>query len=132
MSEPISLRALELSVKALETGLQEHAQYPHLLTVRDGVIQRFEIVIDTARQALIRILKEDFLIEEAPARKDTVREAAKLGLIADAEAWMRYINARNRTSHTYDSVIAAQVFEIIQGFLPDAQDLLKRLQAHVA
>lgn len=132
MSGSISLRALELSVKALEIGLQEQAQYPHLLTVRDGVIQRFEIVIDTARQLLIRILKEDFFIEELPARKDTVREAAKLGFIADAEAWMRHINARNRTSHTYDSVIAEQVFQHIQTFMPDARDLLKRMQNHVA
>lgn len=40
--------------------------------------------------------------------------------------------ARNRTSHTYDSAIADQVFAHIPSFLPDARDLLKRLQPHVA
>lgn len=130
MSE-LSTDALELAVSALEQGLLEHEQYPHLLTVRDGVIQRFEIAMDVSRQLLVRVLKEVFGLEEAGAKKDTFREAAKLGLIADAEAWLGHLAARNRTSHTYDSAIANQVFAHIPSFLPDAHDLLNRLQAHV-
>jgi len=131
MSE-LSIEALRLAVAALEQGLVEHEQYPQLLTVRDGVIQRFEITMDVSRQILVRVLKEVFAIEEASAKKDTFREAAKLGLIADAEAWLGHLAARNRTSHTYDSNIANQVFAHIPSFLPDARDLLKRLQVHVA
>ena len=128
----LSIEALLLSVNAVEQGLVEHEQYPQLLTVRDGVIQRFEIAMDLSRQILVRVLKEIFLLEEASAKKDTFREAAKLGLIADAEAWLGHLEARNRTSHTYDSAIATQVFEHIPSFLPDARDLLKRLEPHVS
>jgi len=128
----LSIKALELSVAALEQGLIEYEQYPQLLTVRDGVIQRFEIAMDVSRQILVRVLKEVFGLEEADARKDTFREAAKLGLIADAEAWLGHLAARNRTSHTYDSVIVAQVFAHTPAFLPDAQDLLKRLRPYAA
>lgn len=131
MSE-LSFEALELSIAALEQGLAEHEQYPQLLTVRDGVIQRFEIAMDVSRQLMIRVLKEVFLLDAASAQKDTIREAAKFGLIADAEAWMGHLAARNRTSHTYDSEIADQVFSHIPFFLPDARDLLKRLLPHVA
>ena len=131
MSE-ISLEALELSIAALEQGLVEHEQYPQLLTVRDGVIQRFEIALDVSRQLMIRVLKEVFSLDAASAQKDTIREAAKFGLIADAEAWMGHLAARNRTSHTYDSEIADQVFAHIPSFLPDARDLLKRLLRHAA
>lgn len=131
MSE-LSVNALELALAALKQGLQENQQYPHLLTTRDGVIQRFEIAMDVSRQILIRVLKEVFGLEEAPAKKDTFREAAKVGLIADTEAWIGHLAARNRTSHTYDSVIAAQVFAHIPSFVPDAQDLLRRLKPHVA
>jgi len=131
MSE-LSVNALELALAALEQGLQENRQYPHLLTTRDGVIQRFEITMDVSRQILIRVLKEVFGLEEAPAKKDTFREAAKVGLIADTEAWIGHLAARNRTSHTYDSVIAEQVFAHIPSFVPDAQDLLRRLKPHVA
>lgn len=128
----LSVEALLLSVNALEQGFVEYDQYPQLLTVRDGIIQRFKIAMDLSRQILVRVLKEMFLLEEARAKKDTFREAAKLGLIADVEAWLGHLEARNRTSHTYDSVIAAQVFEHIPSFLPDARDLLQRLQPHVS
>uniref|UniRef100_E6QPW4 Nucleotidyltransferase substrate binding protein like protein n=1 Tax=mine drainage metagenome TaxID=410659 RepID=E6QPW4_9ZZZZ len=131
MSE-ISIEPLKLTIAALEQGLSEHEQYPQLLTVRDGVIQRFEIAMDVSRQLLIRVLKEVFFIEEASARKDTFREAAQVGLFADVEAWLGYLAARNRTSHTYDSAIADQVFAHIPSFLPDARDLYQRLLRHVA
>ena len=98
MTTPIRLTALERAVTALEEGLREYAQYPHLLTVRDGVIQRYEIALDVARQLTVRVLKDVFGIDEAPARKDTFREAAHLGLVADAQAWIGHLNARNRTS----------------------------------
>lgn len=131
MSE-LSFEALELSIAALEQGLVEHEQYPQLLTVRDGVIQRFEITMDVSRQLMIRVLKDVFFLDAASAQKDTIREAAKFGLIADAEAWMGHLAARNRTSYTYDSEIADQVFAHIPSFLPDARDLYKRLLPHVA
>ena len=86
MSE-LSANALALALAALEQGLQENLQYPHLLTTRDGVIQRFEITMDVSRQLVLRVLREVFGMEEAVARGDTFREAAKLGLIADFEAW---------------------------------------------
>ena len=128
----LSFEALELSIAALEQGLIEHEQYPQLLTVRDGVIQRYEIAMDVSRQLMIRVLKEVFFLDAASAQKDTIREAAKFGLIADAEAWMGHLAARNRTSHTYDSVIADQVFAHIPSFLPDVRDLHQRLLPHVA
>jgi nucleotidyltransferase substrate binding protein (TIGR01987 family) len=129
--DEINLDALEQSVAALDDGLQEYALYP-VLIARDGVIQRFEVAMDVARQTVLRILKEVFFIEEAVARKDTFREAAKLGLIADAEAWIGYVNARNSTSHTYNSKKAQYVFAQVPAFLPDAYDLIKRLKPHVA
>lgn len=131
MSE-LRFDALELAIAALEQGLREHEQYPQLLTVRDGVIQRFEIAMDVSRQLMIRVLKNVFSLDAASAQKDTIREAAKFGLIADAEAWMGHLAARNRTSHIYDSAIAEQVFAHIPSFLPDARDLLQRLRIHAA
>jgi nucleotidyltransferase substrate binding protein (TIGR01987 family) len=129
--EKISIKAVELALAALEEGLRENAAYPQLLTTRDGAIQRFEFVVDTSRQVLLRVLKEVFGLSEATAQKDTFREAAKLGLVADGESWIAHVNARNRTSHTYDSKIAEQVFAHVPTILPDARDLLKRLRPHV-
>lgn len=123
MSDKLSFESLELAIAALEQGLREHEQYPQLLTVRDGVIQRFEIAMAISRQLMIRVLKEVFSLEEASARKDTLREAAKLGLIVDAEAWLEQLKARNRTSHTYDAETAEQIFSAHPLFSPGCAGL---------
>ncbi|MFZ5699549.1 MAG: nucleotidyltransferase substrate binding protein [Pseudomonadota bacterium] len=131
MSE-LSFVALELSIAALEQGLAEHAQYPQLTTVRDGVIQRFEVTLDISQKLMKRVLQETYNMEPARIAKNTAREAAGMGLIADAEAWIGHIDARNATAHTYDSAKAAQVFNRIPVFLSDARDLLARLKNAVA
>lgn len=132
MTNELNFDALEKAIAVLEDGLLEHAQYPQLLTVRDGVIQRFEVVVDVSQKLMKRVLLDVFRIDAARVQKHTAREAASMGLIADAEAWIGHINARNETSHTYDSAKANQVFQTIPGFLPDARDLLVRLKNAVA
>lgn len=127
MSE-ISFEVLELSIQAVEEGLREHNEYPKLMTVRDGVIQRFEVAMDISRKLLVRVLRENYNVDEGRARKDTFREAASVGLIADSERWLEHLEARNATSHTYDSTMAEQVFARIPEFLPDARDMLNRLK----
>jgi len=136
MSE-ISLEALHLAVKAVEEALDDYryakeTQSRLLLSVRDGAIQRFEVAMDLTRQLVIRVLKEKYDMDEASAKKGWIREAAKLGMIADVESWFGFLAARDRSSHTYDSEIAAGVFDQIGDFLSNARDLLQRLPAHVA
>ena len=128
MSDQLSFEALELAIAALEQGLREHEQYPQLLTVRDGVIQRFEIAVDVSQKLMKRVLRDVYNIEPARIAKNTAREAAEMGLIADAEAWIGHIDARNDSAHTYDNEIAERVFQRIAVFLPDARDLLVRLK----
>ncbi len=118
MSDELNFAALELAIAALEQGLREHEQYPHLLTVRDGVIRRFEIALDVSQKLMKRVLLDIYKMEPARVQKDTAREAATMGLIADAEAWIVHINARNDTAHTYDNAIATKVFEAIPAFCP--------------
>jgi nucleotidyltransferase substrate binding protein (TIGR01987 family) len=120
----LSFEALELSIASLEQGLVEYEKYPQLLTVRDGVIQRFETALDVSQKLIRRVLRDIYKIEPARIAKNTVREAAEMGLIADAEAWIGHIDARNDTAHTYDASKAAQVFSRIPVFLPDARNLL--------
>ena len=130
MMSRLSVEALELAVAAVEQGLQEHEQYPALLTIRDGVIQRFEIAMDLAWKLMQRALRETYGVAEEDLRtkKDIFREASSKGLIADAEHWLEHHEARNQTSHIYDAEIAQQVFAHIPSFLPDARDLLARLK----
>jgi len=78
----LSVEALELAVAAVEQGLQEHEQYSALLSVRDGVIQRFEIAMDVSWKLMQRALREIYGVAEENLRtkKDIFREAASNGL----------------------------------------------------
>jgi nucleotidyltransferase substrate binding protein (TIGR01987 family) len=137
MNPEISFEALHLAVNALEEGLGDYqyakeTQSRLLLIARDGAIQRFEVTMDLARQVVVRVLKEVYRLDEASAKRGWIREAAKLGILVDAESWFGFLSARDRTLHTYDSKIAAEVFGQIPIFLVHVRDLLKRLPSHVA
>ncbi len=54
----LNLDALELAVGAVAQGLVEYQQYPMLLTIRDGVIQRFEIAMNLSWKLMQRALRD--------------------------------------------------------------------------
>jgi nucleotidyltransferase substrate binding protein (TIGR01987 family) len=79
---------------------------------QQGLIQAFEFTHELAWNTL-----KDFLesrgATELYGSRDTTREAFKQGLIADGDAWMAMIHARNRSSHTYNEKTANEVAEAI-------------------
>lgn len=126
----LSVEALEKTLARLEEGFADAARYPDVLTVRDGVIQRFEIAMDLSWKLMQRALKEIYQVDEGVllSKKDIFRQAAKYRLLDDTEAWLGHYDARNTTSHIYDSEAAARVFERARDFLGDAKVSLERLR----
>ena len=124
------LEPLERAVVQLEKGLARADAAPDDDLARDGVIQRFEYTIDLSWKLLQRYLKQIAQIEDSVIRtkKDLFREAARLGLIADAGTWIENYEARNETSHTYNARVAKRVFERARISLRDAQGLLEALR----
>ena len=60
--------------------------------------------------------------------KDATREAFKLGLIENGDVWMKMIESRNQTSHTYNEVVAKEmVSDIQQSYFEQFLLLEKRL-----
>ena len=129
----IDYASLRAALMALELGFAEHAAYPQLLTVRDGVIQRFEIAMDLSWKLLQRTLKVRFEVTESEllTKKDIFRQAAKFALIADTERWFGHYDARNETSHIYDNAIAEATFARARIFLEDAKIALTKLEKTV-
>ena len=61
--------------------------------------------------------------------RDTLREAFRLGLIRDGEAWMLMIQDRNLTSHTYNRATADAIAgNILERYLPCYQELREALR----
>jgi nucleotidyltransferase substrate binding protein (TIGR01987 family) len=126
----LSVEALENSLARLEEGFADAARYPDLLIVRDGVIQRFEIAMDLSWKLMQRALKEIYQLDEGLllSKKDIFRQAAKHLLLDNTEAWFGHYEARNKTSHIYDSEEATRAFERARAFLEDAKITLERLR----
>src|SRR3990172_7848592 len=88
--------------KALES-LEEILKHTKDDVVRDATIQRFEYTYELAWKMIKRHLDWAGNPNTASlSKRDLFREAAKTGIIADAEAWFEYHQARNETSHTYE------------------------------
>ncbi len=125
----IQLDSLRQAIAALKIGFEEQAAHPELLTNRDGVIQRFEIAMDLSWKVCTRVLREVYGVQSGDVltKKDIFRQAAKYQLLQDPEAWFGHYEARNDTSHIYDSAIANQTFLRAREFLIDAEALLEKL-----
>ena len=126
----MNLGSLEKAIAQLHVGIAQSKGNPDNDLLRDGVIQRFEYTMDLSWKMIQRYLKHIAQVEEIAIRtkKDLFREAGRLGLISNVEAWFGYYEARNETSHTYDPLIAESVFSQAELFLPDAISLLEALK----
>lgn len=130
MNDELNLEPLEKACEQLTKGLERIQTNLEDELWRDGVIQRFEYTMDLAWKLIQRYLKTVAQVDEAVIRskKDLFREAARLKIIPDAEKWIGHYDARNETSHTYNSETAKTVFERAEMFLPDAKKLLEALR----
>ncbi len=93
----------------------ELAQRRHISKLEEqGLIQAFEYTHELAWNTL-----KDFLdargVRKLYGSRDATREAFKIGLIENGEAWMEMIKSRNLTSHSYDEAVASEIVSAILG-----------------
>lgn len=97
-----------------------------------GLIQSFEFTHELAWNVLKDYL-EDKGILGLIGSKDAARAAFKNGLIENGDDWMKMIEARNLTSHTYDPKTAEGVAQdIVKRFFPAFESLAKKFSAEAA
>ena len=73
-----------------------------------GLIQVFEYTHEMAWNTLKDFLEERG-VKNIYGSRDATREAFKTGLIENGEAWMKMIESRNLTSHTYNEETATEI-----------------------
>lgn len=85
---------------------------------QQGLIQGFEFTHELAWNVLKDYLEEQGFVGIIGS-KNATRQAFKSSLIADGEAWMDMIKARNQTSHTYNIELAEGIAnDILRRFYP--------------
>jgi len=121
--KPLQLDELK---KALEK-LKEALALDKTDIVRDSIIKRFEFTVELSWKALQRFLSISG-ISEVLTPKNVFREGARLGLVDDPEAWIRFVDARNLSSHTYKESLAEEVYARAQEIPTYVQELIHRIE----
>lgn len=91
--------------------------------VRESVILRFEFCVELAWKTARRLMGT-----ATTAPKGVVREMAQNGYIHDVALWLRSIDERNNSSHTYNEQLAEQVYDFAVNFLPELKQLLRKFE----
>ena len=98
--------------------------------IRAGVIQNFKFTYERSWKFIKRWLEGNLggVYIDGVSRKELFRLAAESRLIDDVEAWFKYHETRNQTTHIYDEHKAKEIFETVKKFLPDAKEFLKNIE----
>lgn len=125
------LNDLGKALLRLSEAIEESKSNPVSSTLKDGVIQRFEFCYEICWK-LMKYFLENEGIQEAKSPKSTFREAFKIGIIEDGEAWIDMLNDRNLTSHVYDQEVAFEIYEkIILKYFNQINDIYELLKSKV-
>ena len=108
--------------------LNEVLALPKTDIIRDSAIQRFEFCLDLAWKSLQTYLKEQKgIVVNSP--KDTFREASQNQLISFSDNWIKLVDLRNETVHTYDEETAEKVYQELPSALVHLQEILSSLSS---
>jgi len=94
-----------------------------------GLVQAFEYTHELAWNTLKDFL-EDRGVQYIYGSKDVTRAAFKTGLVENGEIWMKMIESRNRTTHTYDEATAIEIVDaVINSYFPEFESLRVKLDS---
>ena len=95
--------------------------------VIDAAIQRFEFSYELFWKWLKKLL---FMREgiEAQSPKQVLQNAYMLGWISDEDLWLKMLQDRNLTSHTYQEKLAIEIFQHLPLYLEKMQSAYQNLQ----
>ena len=115
----------------LTEAVELRRQRPLTDLERQGLIQAFEFTHELAWNTFKDIAEYQGATGLLGSR-DATRYAFKTGLVEDGENWMKMIESRNLSTHTYQEAIAQEVEKrIIESYFPLFHQAAARLQEHI-
>lgn len=94
--------------------------------LRDSSIQRFEFTYELVWKTLKAWLFQNHGLE-VHSPKEVLRESFRQGLLDDDPLWLKTVELRNLTTHTYRESIAEDIYAALPQVLRLYRDLLARL-----
>ena len=85
---------------------------PDNVLLQAGLIQTYEFTFELAWKTLKDYLEMEGFTVHSP--RATLRQAFQCGYIQQGDVWLKALNDRNLTAHTYDDEVAKEVIADIQ------------------
>lgn len=121
----VSVTEFQNALKTLSQALKfadQESDVDRYNLARDASIQRFEFCVELAWKVSAKKMGSSSITS-----KPVLREMAAQGLISNIDLWFDFIEARNKSSHTYKEEIAAEVFAAARKFVPEGEALCQKL-----
>jgi nucleotidyltransferase substrate binding protein (TIGR01987 family) len=109
----------ELALKQLDDSVVLSQQRPLSLLEEQGVIKTFEFTYELGWNVLKDYLEYQGIVGIIGSR-DAIREAFQKGLISQGQLWMDMSQDRNKSAHTYNKIVADDLFVNIKSRYLDA------------
>lgn len=94
----------------------------------DSLIKRFEFSFEMGWKLLMSYEKDNG-VTDLHGSRDTIRQAYRLSLIDNGEAWLEMVDDRNNTSHLYDEEMTVDIADdIIHTYYPLFVELQKKME----
>jgi nucleotidyltransferase substrate binding protein (TIGR01987 family) len=93
----------------------------------DGTIQRFEFTFELFWKAVRRLLARQGV--EANSPKAVLQQAYRLGWLDDEPKWLKVLEDRNLTSHTYREPLALEIYGRIPAHHAAMREVVEKLRA---
>lgn len=115
---------LERSLDRLAEALGIAAEEPLAI---DGTIQRFEFTFELFWKSIRRLLARQGI--EANSPKAVLQQAYRLGWLDDELKWLKVLEDRNLTSHTYREPLALEIYGRIPAHHAAMREVVQKLHA---
>lgn len=119
---------MKIDISYLEKAiisLEEVLLLPKTPIIRDSAIQRFEYTFEFTVKFIRRYIEQNYSnISNYDSNnfRDVIRTALQLNIISKSfDDWIKYRDARNKTSHGYNEKAAEEVYLVSKEFLSEAK-----------
>ncbi len=103
-----------VSLRTALGRLDDALAQPKTEWTRDSAIQRFECTFELAWKAVATVAQAHGV--EARSPREAFKQAFALGWVTDEDVWLRMLDDRNRTTHTYNEAVAEEIFGQLGGY----------------
>ncbi len=117
------LRSFGAALDRLDDALAQ----PKTEWTRDSAIQRFEFTFELVWKAVATVAEAQGVDARSP--REAFKRAFALGWIDEEDVWLRMLDDRNRTTHTYNEAVAEEIFKRLPVYAGALRALSKALSS---